>query len=144
MSKSNKVQSVRMFASPGSKGPAYCTGAGKVLLSYFDKRELEKYIKETEFIPYTDHTITDPDKLKKEFKEIRLQGYALDLEERERGVRCVAAPITAFGDKIVGAISVSGPGTRLSMNYLKEKLIPLVRREAVKISNKLSSDRNSQ
>ncbi len=132
---------VRMFASPGSRGPAYCTGAGKMLLSYLEEEELEAYINKTEFIPYTDSTITDPLNMKRELKKIRLQNYSLDLEERERGVRCVAAPILGKERKIMGAISVSGPSTRITMDFLEKRLIPLVTEKANLITRKFQNSR---
>jgi len=132
---------VRMFASPGSRGPAYCTGAGKMLLSYLEERELAEYIQKTEFVPYTENTITDPLELERELKKIRLQGYSLDLEEREKGVRCVAAPILGREGKILGAISVSGPSTRISMDFLKQKLIPLVTEKSNYITRRFRNSR---
>ncbi len=132
---SNKI--VRMFAGIGSRGPAYCTGSGKALLAHLDEEDLEEYIENTEFKVFTGSTITDPERLKEELLEIREQGYALDLEEMERGVCCVAAPILGKDDRLLGAISVSGPSTRISMDYLKKVLIPLVKGKAVEINLEL-------
>ncbi len=125
---------VRMFASVNSKGEAYCTGSGKALLAYQDSQEIERYIKTTEFKAFTKNTITDPEKFKKELQKIKKKGYALDLEEKERGVRCVAAPIFDRKNEIIAAIGVSGPCTRLTMDYLENNLIPLITETAEKIN----------
>lgn len=128
---------VRMFAKEGSRGAAYCTGSGKALLANLNENELIEYTKTVKLEKYTQNTITDPEKLIKELKIIKEQGYALDLEEKEVGVRCVAAPLFDRNNKLLGAISVSGPCTRITDNYLESCLIPLVRDKASTISNKL-------
>ncbi len=130
---------VRMFAGIGNKGAAYCTGSGKVLLAYLNNDKLDEYINVTDFISYTDNTIVDPDILKKEIREIREQGYALDWEEKERGVRCVAAPIFGNEDKLLGAISVSGPCSRITERYLKDTLVPLVKNKAREVTIKIKN-----
>lgn len=128
---------VRMFAKEGSRGAAYCTGSGKALIANLNEKKLNEYIKKVDLEKYTQNTITDPKELIKELKTIKEQGYALDLEEKEIGVRCVAAPLFDRNNKLVGAISVSGPCTRITDNYLESCLIPLVRDKAITISRKL-------
>lgn len=131
---------VRMFAGTGNRGAAYCTGSGKVLLAYLSDDKLEEYFNITDFSSYTDNTITDSSVLKAELKEIREQGYALDREEKERGVRCVASPIFGRKDRLLGAISVSGPCSRITEEYLKSTLIPLVRDTARDVTAKIKKD----
>jgi len=131
------TQMVRMFASIGSKGPAYCTGSGKILLSYLNQKQLEEYIKEIDFIKYTENTIIEPEKLKEELVKIREQGYALDFEEMEKGVCCVAAPVIGREGRVLAAISVSGPRTRINKDYMNQILIPLVKEKAEEISRRM-------
>ena len=133
----DQVQStnmVRMFAGVGSRGPAYCTGAGKVLLAYLPVSERETYLQETEFESFTDNTIVSPDKLRTELKKIKGQGYALDREEKEKGVRCAAAPVFGRTGKVIAAISVSGPGIRVTDSFLHKKVVPLVCEKAFEVS----------
>lgn len=132
---------VKMFAKVGSRGPAHCTGAGKVLLAYTSEKELEEILSHMELIRYTNETITDPAHLKKELERIRGQGYALDMGEREEDMRCVAAPVKNHENKVVAAISVSGPSTRMTTYYLNNELIPIVREVAEKISLRLGHKR---
>ncbi|MFW5985073.1 MAG: IclR family transcriptional regulator [Halanaerobiaceae bacterium] len=139
----DQVQStnmVRMFAGMGSRGAAYCTGAGKVLLAQLGEEELNNYIEETEFKAFTENTITCAERLKEELARIKQQGFALDREEKEKGVRCAAAPIFGKKGKTRGAISVSGPSTRISEDYLKETLVPLVCEQAGKITDRLQQE----
>lgn len=128
---------VHMFADMGSKGPAYCTGAGKVLLAFQPIKKINSYMEEVEFVRWTKNTVTNPVKLKEELKKIRNNYYALDLEEKEPGVCCAAAPIFGMEKKIAGAISVSGPSTRITEDYLHKTLIPLVKNKAKLISSRL-------
>lgn len=131
---------VRMFASVGSRGDAHCTGSGKALLANLEEKNREDYIKSADFTAYTDNTITNPDEFRKELSRIRKQGYALDLEEKELGVRCTAAPIFAENYKLLGAVSVSGPCTRITRNYLDNTLIDLVKNKAKEISSILQRE----
>lgn len=128
---------VRMFAGVGNRGPAYCTGAGKVLLAYLPEQEQQKYLREIDLVSYTENTITVVEKLMEEFRKIRRQGFALDLEEKEQGVRCAAAPIFGINEEAVGAISVSGPSSRLTIDYLKETVIPLICNRTKEITSNL-------
>ncbi|MFW6381283.1 MAG: IclR family transcriptional regulator [Bacillota bacterium] len=130
---------VRMFAGQGSHGPAYCTGSGKALLANLEPDKRQQYLKEAELTAYTENTITDTEQLRQELARIREQGYALDLEEMEKGVRCVAAPIFGEEGDLQGAISVSGPCTRITREYLGKTLIPLIRDKTEEISGRLQS-----
>ena len=131
---------VRMFAKEGSRGEAYCTGSGKALLAHLEEKQLKEYLKNTKFVEFTDNTITDPEKLLIELKTIKKQGYALDLEEKEIGVRCAAAPFFDKNNRLIGAISVSGPCSRITEEYLKKSIIPLVRDKARKITSILQGN----
>jgi IclR family acetate operon transcriptional repressor len=62
----------------------------------------------------TPHTITDPDRLKNELRHVRELGYAVDDEEHEEGVRCLAVPVRDASGQVVASLSVSGPVTRLN------------------------------
>ncbi len=128
---------VKMFAQPGTRGPAYCTASGKVLLAALTPVEVNQIIKETKFFKYTDSTITDPELLKEEIAKVRQQNYAIDFGELEEGVQCVAAPIRNHEGKTIAAISVSGPETRIRQFFPQAELIKLITEAANRISLKL-------
>ena len=65
------------------------------------------------------------------------EGYAIDNEELDLGVRCVAAPIRDYTRRIVGSISVSGPNMRLNDERIKNELIPLVTSSGEELSTRL-------
>ncbi|HOI14880.1 MAG TPA: IclR family transcriptional regulator [Geobacteraceae bacterium] len=128
---------VRVVPRVGSRLPAYCTAAGKVQIAYLNEEELEQYIPQKELKAYTPHTLTDRDELIRNLKTVAETGYAIDDEELDVGVRCVSAPIRDYTRRIVGAVSISGPSMRLSLERIDKELIPLVKKAAEEISFKL-------
>jgi len=128
---------VRMFARTGSRGPAHCTGSGKVLLAGLPESTLDDLLKNIRLEKFTNETITDPEMLKKELSWVRREGYALDLGERDEGVRCVAAPVKNYEGKVIAALSVSGPVSRITSSFIKNELVDSVKKAAQKISRQL-------
>jgi DNA-binding IclR family transcriptional regulator len=92
--------------------PLHCTALGKALLAFGD---LELPSDLTSFTP---RTITDPEMLRRHLNEVRQHGYAVDDEEFDIGVRCIAVPVFDFRGKAVGAIGISGPATRMTPERL--------------------------
>lgn len=128
---------VRVVSRLGSRLPAYCTAAGKVMLAYLPELELERYFARTEIAPFTPNTITDREKLKEHLREIAKKGFAIDNEELELGVRGVAAPIRDYRNVVVGAVIISGPAIRFSDERIRTELAPLARKAVEEISVKL-------
>lgn len=128
---------VRVVPRVGSRLPAYCTAAGKIQLAYMTEEELSNYLPNKELKGFTPSTITDRDDLKKHLKIVAEQGYAIDNEEMDIGVCCVGAPIRDYTRRIIGAVSISGPSMRFSMERMEKELIPLVKRAGEDISTKL-------
>ena len=128
---------VRVVPRVGARLPAYCTAAGKVQIAYMTDEELENYLPTKELKGFTPSTITDRAELKRQLQQIAEQGYAIDNEELDVGVRCVGAPIRDYTRRIVGAVSISGPSMRFSDERMDKELIPLVKRAAEEISTKL-------
>ena len=134
---------LRIFTQIGARVPLYCTAVGKILLAYMTEREQEEYFKTSELIARTRNTITDPIQLMREFSSIKRDGYSIDDEETELGVRCIAAPVRDHAGDVVAAISVSGPSTRLTNPKIRE-LEPLLKAAALEISRSIgyAADRN--
>jgi IclR family transcriptional regulator, KDG regulon repressor len=105
---------LRVNAQVGTMNPLHCTALGKVLLAFGDVDM------PTRLEAFTAHTITDLEKLRSHLDEIRRQGYAVDDEEFDLGVRCIAVPVFDFRGKAIGTIGVSGPATRISQTRLPE------------------------
>lgn len=128
---------VRVVPRVGSRLPAYCTAAGKIQLAFMTDEELDHYLPTKELKRYTPSTITDRDEFKAHLAQIAEQGYAIDNEEMDIGVCCVGAPIRDYTRRIIGAVSISGPSMRFSMERMQNELIPLVKRAGEDISTKL-------
>ncbi len=128
---------VRVVSRVGSRLPAYCTAAGKVHLAFMSEEEIKELLPNRDFKTYTSTTIKNHDELKAELEKVVELGYAIDDEELDIGVRCVAAPIRDYTRRIVGAISISGPSMRLSNDRIEQELVPLVLDSAKELSNRL-------
>lgn len=128
---------VRVVPRVGAWLPAFCTAAGKVQLANLTDDELENVLLSRELKRYTPNTITDRAELKRHLHQVAEQGYAIDNEELDVAVRCVAAPIRDYNRMIVGAISISGPSLRVSDERMEKELIPLVIRAAQETSLRL-------
>jgi IclR family acetate operon transcriptional repressor len=128
---------VRMFTEPGNRAFPHATGTGKVLLAYQPEEVVDSIVRQNGLPRFTPHTITDAGRLKDELNDIRKQGYALDSEEREEGVRCLAAPVFGPYGRVLAAMSISGPASRLNETRLQE-LIPHITGIAHKFSHSLN------
>lgn len=102
-----------MSSQVGGRLLAYCTGLGKAMLAYSDPDEVRAHFGQVEFEPFTPTTIRDVDELMEHLEWIRTHGYAFDHGEREPEVSCIAAPIFGMNSRLEGAISLSGPASRL-------------------------------
>ena len=91
----------------GSRKPLYCTALGKAILAFSPKEVVETTVREG-LRPYTPRTISSPNLLAEELKQIRADGYAFDREEYSLGTMCVAAALRASDGIAFGAISVTG------------------------------------
>lgn len=136
LDKVDSPRSLRVFSKIGHRAPLYCTGCGKVLLAGFPGDRLERYLREGELKPLTKNTITSRAALRKELARVRAQGRAYDWEECEIGARCAAVPIKAFGDRVIAALSVSGPAVRLNEKEL-ERAADCLQVAALKIAGQI-------
>ncbi|GGR61257.1 IclR family transcriptional regulator [Deinococcus seoulensis] len=113
LSQLEPLSMVRMFTTPGSIAPLYCSDVGKLFLADLPPARIADIIQKTGLRPRTPHTITSPEHLDVALQVVREQGYAEDDEEREIGVRCVSAPILNGAGKVIAAIGIAGSSGRL-------------------------------
>ncbi|CEP66196.1 Transcription regulator IclR, C-terminal [Moorella glycerini] len=111
---------IQMYSMIGRRAPLYCTGVGKAILAFLKEEEIESYMHNIVFTKFTPNTITDPEHLKQELNQIRDRGYALDLEEHENGIRCVAAPIFNYNHEVIGSISVAAVAITLGEKNIED------------------------
>jgi DNA-binding IclR family transcriptional regulator len=103
----------------GHKAPLYCTGVGKLMMLNYSPREL-KEITELGMEKLTDNTITSYSDLRIELKTIRNNMWAMDNEECEPGLQCVAAPILDSDGYVIAALSVTGPTGRFTSDRIED------------------------
>ena len=101
--------------------PAYCTALGKVILAALRPDQLDRYLDRIELKALTSKTITSPQRLRRELQDVRRTGIAFDDGEFNIEVRCAAMPVYDFSGQVVGAIGISGPVWRLSIQALQNK-----------------------
>jgi IclR family transcriptional regulator, acetate operon repressor len=106
-------RTVRMFARQGATVPAYATAAGKAMLAYIPPAVVAEIYGTEPLAPLTPQTLTSLDDLAAELIKVRRRGYAIDQEEQEPGVGCVAAPVFERSAAVVAALSVTAPISRI-------------------------------
>jgi IclR family KDG regulon transcriptional repressor len=100
------------FSQVGKLAPMHCSGVGKVLLAGAREEEFEYFLETTELTAYSPNTITDAEELRRHIGEVSRAGYALDNEELEIGLKCIAAPIRDHTGNVIAALSISGMAAR--------------------------------
>jgi IclR family acetate operon transcriptional repressor len=126
---------VKMFTAPGMRAPLYCTGTGKVIMAFKGGAFAEPVLSGP-MRRFTPRTIVTRAALEAELGVIRKNGYCVDNEEMEEGVRCLAVPIFDRRNECIGAMSVSGPTTRMTHERV-EKLSVTARTIAGELSRQL-------
>lgn len=132
--KRNAQRPVEMYSEAGKVGPAYCTGVGKAMMAHLDHDELQKTISQQSFHRFTDKTLISEEALRADLAVVRARGYAIDDEEHEPGIICIACPILTEGGRMLGALSITGSTARMSFDQL-ETWVPRVRRVADRIGS---------
>lgn len=120
-------------AEMGCRLPVHCTSQGKLFLSYMSEEEQQALLNRRNLCAYTQHTITTVDALRKEFKTIRAQGYAIENGEYKVGLRSVAAPIFDESGCVRYAIGIIGMFRQIETERF-ERAVQVVRETAEKIS----------
>lgn len=128
--------SFRMYSQIGKRIPLYASGVGKVLLLQASDEEIRQKLETVEFTAFTPKTLTNVEAVIEAVKVARKKGYAIDDEEHEEGIFCVAAPIYDYRDKIIAAISV-GDINKQFVKGTNAKQIELIKETAKKISKRL-------
>jgi DNA-binding IclR family transcriptional regulator len=106
--KVDNTQAVRMRSRLGQRGHLHSTAAGKSLLAFIPEAELDAILRRLKLPALTESTITDPVRFREQLALVRRQGYAVDDEENEVGIRCIGSPIYDHSGRLSGALSISG------------------------------------
>ena len=125
-----------MASKVGSRIPLYCSGVGKAMLADMPEDRVKEIWDSSTITALTPMTITDFDRFQEVLKEIRVRGYALDNEENELGVRCIAVSLPDYRGKTKFAFSVSAPASRMDDTRIRE-LSQIILRTKEKILREL-------
>ncbi len=119
-------ETLRMHSKVGKRAPMHCTSVGKAILAHLPLNIVLDIIDRKGLPMHTEKTITDKDEFLQELVKVKQLGYALDLEENETGITCIAVPIFDHLGKVVASVSISGPTMRMTderLDRLKEKMM---------------------
>jgi len=118
LDKIEPARSVRMITRVGASNPVHCTSVGKAILAFLPEEKIADVIRRTRFERFTHRTIGSPEALRTEIEKTRRRGYAVDDEELEEGLRCIAVPVLDAQRLPVAAVSISGPSFRVTAQKL--------------------------
>jgi DNA-binding IclR family transcriptional regulator len=106
--KINNVHYMRMYSQIGRRIPVYCSAVGKALLIDKNDDEILKILSMIPMKEYTNKTLLTPEAVLEEIKIAKIKGFAIDNEEHEKGIFCIAVPIYDYRGQIIAAISTAG------------------------------------
>ncbi len=122
----------------GKRMPLHCTALGKALLAYMPEDQVEHLIRDQGMLRHNENTIASLRRLKQELQTVRRNGYAIDDEEEEIGVRCVGAPVLDSEERARAAISVTGTTSNIDSESFP-RLVAAVQEAAHRISATLGA-----
>jgi len=105
---------IRVVAHVGQRMPLYAGASGKVFLAFLPNEKSEKILETMKIESLTPQTIVNKEDLRRDLTQIRECGYSVSRGERVEGAYSVSAPLFDFRNRVIGAISISGPTNRFS------------------------------
>jgi IclR family transcriptional regulator, pca regulon regulatory protein len=121
----------------GSRLPAYCTALGRVLLAHLTDEQVDIELSKVDWTQHTKHTVTSRSRLEEMLVEVRHDGYAINDQELEIGLRSIAVPVRNVVGTVVAAMNVSSQASRVSRRELVERCLPVLRTAAERLSSQL-------
>lgn len=129
---------VKWTVKRGASIPLHAGASSKILLAYQDDTFIDDMVESAGLPALNENTLTDPEKLKEELKNVRDKGYALSNSEVEAWAGAIAAPIFNHKEKLVAGLTIVGPPDRI-FNEDSSRLIEMTRHTAEIISSELGS-----
>lgn len=128
---------VRVVSRVGGGLPVYASAVGKVQIAFETADERDRALGPGALEQFTPNTITDRQKLQAHLEAVQKQGFALDDEEYDDGIRCVGVPVRDYTRRVIAGISISGPAYRFNDDRLNSELIPLAKSAGETLSRRL-------
>ncbi|ELZ27536.1 IclR family transcriptional regulator [Halosimplex carlsbadense 2-9-1] len=126
-------QALSLDTKVGTQQYLHTCALGKTILAHLPDPEVDRILQNHGLPEETPNTVTDREDLFRELEQVRERGLAFDGEERAEGIRCVAAPIRTNDGELLGAVSVSGPASRMKQHRFKNEIADLVENTATVI-----------
>lgn len=136
LAQSETHHAIRAFFPPGTLSPMHASGIGKALLAQWPRKRIDAMLATRTPQRFTDFTLTTSDDLIRDLRETQQRGYSFDGEEKNIGMRCIAAPVFDVYGEAVAGLSVSGPVARMTDARISE-MGTLVRAEANALTTEL-------
>ncbi|MFJ7513224.1 IclR family transcriptional regulator [Peribacillus simplex] len=127
------TRALTIYSHIGKRAPVHCTGVGKVILAYQSENEIDRILSSVTLESFTEYTMTNITDFKNHLKSIREKGYAIDDEEIELGLKCIAAPIFNHQGNVIASISCAAPKMRFGEERIPEVIME-IKRAASEIS----------
>lgn len=131
-SAASRVMSVAL--NTGSRLPAYCTSLGRVMLAHLAPAALDAYFAKARLKPMTDKTVTNQKRLREILLQVRQDGYAINDEELELGLRSIAVPVRGASGQVLAALNVGAQASRVSAERMREEFLPVLQRGAQELA----------
>lgn len=130
--RSKHILNIDLFR--GTRRPAYCTSAGKVLLAFLPDLELKKVLNKLKLVAYTPYTVRSKQGLMQDLKIVQKKGFCLNNEETELGLRSVAAPVRNALGQVIAAVNTIVPTSRVSRHELSSTYAAAIIETAERVS----------
>jgi DNA-binding IclR family transcriptional regulator len=127
--KSAGEKAVQTASTVGKREYLHCISLGKAMLAHLPEDEIDRVVDRHGLPTFTTGTISSREELDEALERVRDRGYAIDDEEKIEGLRCVSAPVLD-GQDVLGAVSISGPTSRMRGGRFEEELPEIVMRSA--------------
>jgi DNA-binding IclR family transcriptional regulator len=124
---------LRFYLHPGSRVPAHCSASGKLLLAQMSPAQRRRLLGHAPLAAYTPKSVVDLEQLEQSLKDVRRDGYALDLEEFLPGLLCVAVLVPSENQRSNLCVAVQAPTMRLTPESAL-KLLPALQRAAAALA----------
>ena len=125
----------------GSRLPAYCTSLGRVLLAAMPPEQATGELAKFELVEHTRFTVTSRRRIEEILAETRAEGFAVNDQELEIGLRAIAVPVRNVVGATVAAMNISAQASRLTRRELVEESLPLLKAAAERLGNQLAPSR---
>jgi IclR family pca regulon transcriptional regulator len=137
LARASALRTIRVTAGVGARYPAYVTAMGRILLAYQPDWMIDSYFRRVQLKKLTEHTETNPHRLRQMLRAIRAKGYATSQDELDYGIVAVALPIFGRSGRIVAAASCSDVSTRLDADTMVARRLPALQQAVQRIESML-------